>query len=146
MSNYYDKDGSRLTLMEWAHKFEDVEYKRVAQDILEDGTRISTVWLGLNHSYRDTDAPLIFETMVFTGERFRWGDRFDKQGEDTELGRSFNKVWENQKDTEFSEELDQRRYSTEQEAIDGHQEMVNRWSAKTPEERSLRAVLDSDTP
>jgi hypothetical protein len=64
MGKFYDKDGSPLELLEWAKKFEDKAYCRVALDILPDGTRISTVWLGLNHNFGE-GPPLIFETMVF---------------------------------------------------------------------------------
>jgi hypothetical protein len=49
MPNYYDKDGSPITLEEWVAKF-TVDYKRV--DYTEFGdkfnTRVSTVWLGLD--------------------------------------------------------------------------------------------------
>ena len=74
MIDYYDKDGTPLTLMEWAVKFEDNEYKRVAFDQIGD-VEVSTVWLGLNHQYGD-GPPLIFETMVFGGEHdaFQWRD------------------------------------------------------------------------
>jgi hypothetical protein len=61
---YYDKDTTPIELMDWAHKFEDTEYKRVAETTLPDGTYISTVWLGLDHQFGD-GPPLIFETMVF---------------------------------------------------------------------------------
>ncbi len=30
--------------------------------------KVSTVFLGLNHSYREDEEPLLFETMVFGGE------------------------------------------------------------------------------
>jgi len=64
---YYDKDGSPLELMEWAKKFEAPDYKRIAKTTLPDGKWVSTVWLGLNHSW-GIDPPLIFETMVFSSE------------------------------------------------------------------------------
>ena len=67
MSNFYDKDGTQLELMEWAKKFEDFDYKRVARTTLDDNTWVSTVWLGNDHRYGE-GPPLIFETMVFHDE------------------------------------------------------------------------------
>lgn len=66
MQMYFDKDGSPLGLWEWARKFEDVEYRRVGLDERE-GIEVSTVWLGLNHSFLDGPL-LIFETMVFDNQ------------------------------------------------------------------------------
>lgn len=62
--DYYDRDGSILTLMEWAGK-NTPAYKRVASTTFADGCWVSTVWLGLNHNFDPDGAPLIFETMVF---------------------------------------------------------------------------------
>ena len=61
---YYDKDGSPMELFDWAAKFEDQIYKRVAETTLSNGTWVSTVWLGTDHSLGN-GPPLIFETMVF---------------------------------------------------------------------------------
>lgn len=64
MSSYFDKQGNPLELMEWARLFSQPDYRRVALTTLRDGTKISTVWLGLNHAWGG-GMPLIFETMVF---------------------------------------------------------------------------------
>ena len=37
----------------------------VAKTYFECGAEVSTVFLGLNHRYRDDGPPLVFETMVF---------------------------------------------------------------------------------
>lgn len=67
MADYYDRDGTPMTLMEWASAFETrMEKKRVAETTLPNGRWVSTVWLGLNHAFGD-GPPLIFETMVFDG-------------------------------------------------------------------------------
>ena len=60
---YYDKQGNRMDVMEWAVLYEDMEYRRVARTMV-DGGFISTVWMGLDHSM-GAGAPMIFETMVF---------------------------------------------------------------------------------
>ena len=101
MTQKYDRQGNVLELMEWAKLFEDNEYCRIAETILPDGKRVSTVWLGLDHQFGD-GPPLIFETMVFSDK--------DSEGDDR----------------------DQERYSTEAEAIAGHEAMVERWKDPLP--------------
>ena len=67
MGLYYDRQGQPMTLEEWAASFEQREsMKRVAETTLPNGRWVSTVWLGLNHSF-GAGQPLIFETMVFPG-------------------------------------------------------------------------------
>jgi len=68
MIDYYDKNGTPMSLMEWCKVFEDKDYKRIAlyQGIFVD---VSTVWLGLDHNFGG-GLPIIFETMVFT-KRFK---------------------------------------------------------------------------
>lgn len=60
---YYSKEGKTITFDEWANRVESD--KRVAETTLEDGTWISTVWLGIDHSFISGGLPIIFETMVF---------------------------------------------------------------------------------
>lgn len=76
MSDYYDRAGHPIEHLEWARLFELDGYKRVLLTELLDGGEVSTVWLGLNHSWRAGEAPLIFETMVFGGphdqDQWRW--------------------------------------------------------------------------
>jgi len=69
VTDYYDRDGSPMTLEEWAQSFGSrMEKKRVAEDTVR-GYWISTVWLGLNHQWNPEGPPLIFETMVFPCQR-----------------------------------------------------------------------------
>lgn len=83
--------------MQWAKDFE-IANRIVAFSKLFDGTEISTVWLGLDHSFLPSESPKIFETMVFS-------DRKDLDG--------------------YME-----RYSTEQEAIDGHKKICEEMNKK----------------
>jgi hypothetical protein len=49
---YFDRRGRPMELMEWAVKFEDADYRRVAEDVVRIGrrqARVSTIWLGLDH-------------------------------------------------------------------------------------------------
>jgi hypothetical protein len=63
--NYYDKTGNPISIDEWSVIFKDMEYKRVRLS-KGNGSTVSTVWLGLDHSYGDE--PLkIFETLVQSG-------------------------------------------------------------------------------
>jgi len=51
-------------LMKWGRWMEDAK-RHVGNDELSDGTWISTVFLGLDHSFGNVGLPLVFETMVF---------------------------------------------------------------------------------
>jgi hypothetical protein len=60
---YFDWDG--IPIKQWEYCVKSAYFpKHVKEDII-DGYRISTVWTGINLSYFATNAPLIFETMIF---------------------------------------------------------------------------------
>ncbi len=96
MSDYYDRQGKPMEMMDWAKRLETD--RRVAVTTLPDGHWVSTVWLGLDHSFTPGGPPLIFETMVFPPKGEGMGD------------------------------LDCDRYSTEAEALAGHERMVEKWT------------------
>lgn len=54
------------SLMEWANRFE--KDNRHVGDDTAGGVRVSTVFLGIDHSFGSSGPPLLFETMVFGGE------------------------------------------------------------------------------
>lgn len=89
---YLDWDGLPLSFWEWCFKFNYFD-RHVGKDIL-NGYLISTVWLGMNHSFFKDHPPLIYETMIFPQD---------------------NALPDN-------EELNyyQERYSTYEEALEGH--------------------------
>jgi hypothetical protein len=68
MSDHYilndDHTVTPTDLMTWAAEFEKRDNRRVDRTELPDGTVISTVFLGLDHSYGE-GPPLLFETMIF---------------------------------------------------------------------------------
>lgn len=68
MVKYYDKTGNEISPEQYSDYHHDVDYWRIARDILPDGKVVSTVWLGIDHNYEDTGDPIIFETMVFPSE------------------------------------------------------------------------------
>lgn len=113
---YYDRQGNPMSLEDWGRRFENVPNKIVRQEHTPNGRYwISTVWLGLDHSWGD-GPPLIFETMVFPQSVDKQYDALEDLVEgEPEYGR-----WS---------ELACERYSTEEEAIAGHEAMVRKWSA-----------------
>lgn len=73
------------TLMEWVEWYENPENRRIAQiKIKAKGIRISTVFLGLDHSF-DGGPPLLFETMIFGGEHDGYCERYVTY-EEAEIG------------------------------------------------------------
>ena len=119
-SLYYDKDGTPISdVLFWAKKYEALGYKRVAETTLSDGKWVSTVWLGIDHSFRDDGPPIIFETMVF---------------------QSYEPL---------GSELETKRYSTLGEAKAGHAAMVARWERRALKVRQVlpgAEKLPTDTP
>lgn len=82
---WYDKEGKPLLSTndtsdpKWIEEIGGVEkllsnpdYKIIKQETLPNGKFVSTVWLGLDHSLTG-EAPLIFETMVFS-EKGKWDE------------------------------------------------------------------------
>jgi hypothetical protein len=97
---YYDRQGRPMTQEQWIKDFEDFEVKRVTWTEVSEDIKVSTVWLGLDHSYGD-GPPLIFETLVLGG----------------------------------SLDGDMLRYSTESQAVEGHQKMVDLVTAVLAKEK-----------
>lgn len=94
---YYDRQGRKITMLQWAARIEDHSpegeaYRIVAQHQVGEAW-VSTVWVGLDHAFGG-GPPLIFETWV------KWpGGRLEDEME---------------------------RYSTEAQAWEGHAVMVQR--------------------
>lgn len=64
MGNYYDRAGNPITVEEWAKAFENAGNVLLKTDV--DEATVSTVWLGVDHSF-GSGPPLLFETMIFDG-------------------------------------------------------------------------------
>ena len=56
--------------------FETAPNRQIAEDILTDGVRVSTVFLGLNPNPFSEEAPRLFETMIFGGVHDLWQRRY----------------------------------------------------------------------
>lgn len=70
MNIYYKLDKEKnvvpCTLEEWGKMFE--KNRTVKLTKLENGTLVSTVFLGIDHNFGEGD-PLVFESMVFSLEK-----------------------------------------------------------------------------
>jgi hypothetical protein len=64
ISIYFDRQGQPIGATDWGRLHADLDYLVVAQHWVR-GWMVSTVWLGINHNYLPSGAPLIFETMIF---------------------------------------------------------------------------------
>lgn len=95
MIECYARNGDEITYEQWGELHANHEYRRVALDTIGP-YRVSTIWLGLNHG-GPYGPPLIFETMVFSV------NEWDEPG--------FHGL----------HDFDRHRYSTEQEAVAGHE-------------------------
>lgn len=109
---YYGRKGEPLTLLEWAARLEDLEYKRVAYTEIPPTSKypasyLSTVWLGLDHNFFGGH-PLIFETM-----RFESG-----------AAGKFHNVIGFPDSEEPHDYTDQERYYTEEQASLAHKMIV----------------------
>jgi hypothetical protein len=93
---YYDRQGKPISMERYCQLAANPEYKRVGES-KGCGKWVSTVWLGINHSYGG-GPPIIFETMVFP---------LNQEG-DVNYG-----------------EIDSDRYATEEEALEGHRRMCS---------------------
>jgi hypothetical protein len=69
-SRYYKLVGRRPVgvddFFEWARIFEDYASRNVAQEVVDYHSRISTVFLGLDHNF-GSGPPLLFESLIFGG-------------------------------------------------------------------------------
>ena len=60
-------------LLAWGQWMQDAD--RVVAKIFIGDVNVSTIFLGLDHSFSD-GPPLLFETMIFGGEHDQYQDRF----------------------------------------------------------------------
>jgi len=110
-------EGWRMPVLTWAMKMQDPAYHRVAEDDFPDGTWLSTVWLGLDHSH-GFGPPTIFETMYFSG---RTETRLTPTGIELETRPTLEFPH-----PETGEMIGQLRSMTEEEALAGHHGVARR--------------------
>lgn len=87
MNGKYILEGHKPKLvedvLEWGRWFETAE-RHVAETVLPNGTRVSTVFLALDHSFSGGE-PLLFETMLFGGKHDQYQERYSTW-EEAEIG------------------------------------------------------------
>ena len=71
---YYDPMGEPISFAEWGRMYELRIREEMSDDCwwrrrteIDDEVHVSTVWLGLDHSFGFGGPPLIWETMIFGG-------------------------------------------------------------------------------
>jgi len=105
----------------WAIRFEG-EGNSIAWDELPDGSHLSTVWLGIDHSFL-MGPPQLFETMRFTADA-TVVRIIGPSGAPRDI--------EGRESLEFPDPIDGEmttglRYATEEEALAAHHEIVRRF-------------------
>lgn len=94
---FYAKNGDEITLEQCGQLVGDMSYKRVLMTTFPSGRWVSTVWLGIDHGWHPPGSsnPILIFETMIFGGPQEW------EGED------------------------QWRYSTEEEAKEGHERVVN---------------------
>lgn len=64
---YYDREGEQISRDRWIELWPDLGYRNVSVTAIDDEVWVSTVWLGIDHSFGTPGPPIIFETMIFGG-------------------------------------------------------------------------------
>lgn len=73
-------------LLKWGLWMERaIKHRIVSQVQLENGVKVSTVFLGLDHNFCMIGPPLLWETMIFGGPHDQWQQRYSTR-EDALLG------------------------------------------------------------
>lgn len=108
----YDRQGNEVSFPEWCALVElgGWEYKKVKRTAIDElGLDVSTVWLGLDHSFGAGGPPLIFETMIFAQElshaQYEFKGKTRKYSYHEDVGYC-------------------KRYATEEEAVADHDRVV----------------------
>jgi hypothetical protein len=111
--HFYDRCGNAITIGRWMDLHSDPSYQQVRWTPVAGVWEVSTIWLGSDHGLW-IGPPVIFETMVFESA-ISHGYVEPQWGLDEGLHYSYR---ENVFD-HF-----QQRYSTETQAIEGHEATV----------------------
>jgi hypothetical protein len=135
---YYHRDGKPITLdpllgiaevVQWATYFENTD-RKVRTTITPYRERLSTIFLGIDHSFDPTGPPIIFETMLFPPDPEQVRRRTIFAAADDMFGRKANpealrerERFEAQIKKNFPHDGLQLRYSTEADAIESHNKL-----------------------
>lgn len=75
---YLDRAGRPMTLRQWAEAYEDAERRLVARTVVGDA-EVITMWMGLDADPIDNPVPLIFGSIIKTGDS--WGREIESPTE-----------------------------------------------------------------
>lgn len=103
-------------LLDWARWCADFDNRRVATDRTKF-FEVSTVFLGVDHSFGKGRPPLLFETMVFERQR--------------KVKEIFGRLMS------VREDVDQWRYASWDDALTGHQAVLRRLRKQEADARAL---------
>ena len=79
MSNYILEGHTTvecIDILEWGKWFSKADTDRKVSNTENGDIRVSTVFLGIDHSMREHGPPILFETMVFGGEKDQEMERY----------------------------------------------------------------------
>ena len=110
--------------MKWAMLFE--QDRSVGQTKTLYGERLSTVWLGLDHSFSRTGPPLIFETMLFAPRDKEVERKFLHEYANNKLTPETEADYDKQRAylaKHYPHDQLQLRYSTRAQAEDKHEQL-----------------------
>lgn len=124
---YYHRDGTPFSLdpartmdetLQWATEFETAD-RSVGNTMTPYGERLSTIFLGMDHSFMRTGPPLLFETMLFAPDPSAFRRAFVLNRDDPRTQMVYDRFIAHTK-KHFPHDQLQLRYSTEQEARESH--------------------------
>jgi hypothetical protein len=125
----YYRDGTPIlddellpAVEKWAMLFEQKENRIIGQHRTLYGEKLSTVFLGLDHSFSMTGPPILYETMLFApGERtIRISAKLRGLSTLTAEEREAEKAEEREKARRYPHDQLQLRYTNEDEARESH--------------------------
>ncbi|MBN9293756.1 MAG: hypothetical protein J0G96_07245 [Flavobacteriia bacterium] len=72
-----NKVPKKVNSIEWAQWHAKIE-NRIVKKTMIQGVEVSTVFLGIDHSlsFKEDEAPILFETMIFGGEHSGYQERY----------------------------------------------------------------------
>jgi hypothetical protein len=89
---YYDEDGNEISVEEWTAIFGEPRWQLVDE---QEGVKVSTVFLGLNHQFDPDLPPLIYESMVWVDgeevDQFRYPNKANAEAGHGILWRRYRK-------------------------------------------------------
>jgi hypothetical protein len=79
----YDREGKPIDMITYSKLHHDRDYAVIDREVatMDPLAEVSTVWLGVDHSWMEEGPPLIFETKVFGGHRDGDQDRYSTEEE-----------------------------------------------------------------